>query len=96
MRWHPRGIPRSAYEEWYRDLGPSPDLLRAWRSGKISWEAFSQRYRAQIPEDSGARETLIQLIQRARRETLVLLCTCREESRCHRILLRHLMEEGLP
>ena len=96
MRYHPRGIPREAYEEWYRELGPTPELLRAWRSGRLSWEAFAEQYRTQIRQDPEASRILKTLVRRSQQETLVLLCACRDAACCHRTLLKALMEQASP
>jgi len=92
MRLWPRGVPGNAVDGWERELGPSRGLLRDWRQRRIPWEEFARRYR----EEMRAREGLLtSWAQRAARGTLTLLCSCADEARCHRALLRDLLEEAL-
>jgi uncharacterized protein YeaO (DUF488 family) len=83
MRLWPRGIRRGQVDEWNRELAPSRELLTAFKHEGLSWEDYARRYWREIrPEALGA------LRRRARRETLTLLCSCEDESQCHRGLLR--------
>ncbi len=91
MRLWPRGVKRDSVGGWEKELGPSLELLRAYRSRAIGWEAFAERYRAEMAEKP---ELLAELSRRARRGTVTLLCTEEDDSRCHRSLLKALLEEG--
>jgi uncharacterized protein YeaO (DUF488 family) len=84
MRLWPRGIRKSLVSAWEKELGPSPDLLRGFRAGKMSWGEFARRYRREMARKPDLIHTWS---ERARRETITLLCTCKDESRCHRSLL---------
>jgi uncharacterized protein YeaO (DUF488 family) len=89
MRLWPRGVPKDAVDRWERDLGPSRELLQAYRRGQVDWPTFARRYRAEM----AAREQQIEeLARRARRRTITLLCGCADASRCHRTLLQQLIE----
>lgn len=48
MRFYPRGVKREAFQEWRKELGTEPDLIRAWKLGAIAWDEFTRRYEAQI------------------------------------------------
>ncbi len=89
MRIWPRGISKAAVDGWEPDLGPSRELLRAYRSGGIGWEEFARRYREEMADRpdllAGYREAGSQ-------ETITLLCGCPEEDRCHRGLLKDMLE----
>ncbi len=99
-RYRPRGLPKAAetWEAWWPALGPSRGL-HADYYGKhgppISWAD----YRARYLEEMKAQHPLIeQLAARVRRgETVTLLCSsrCLEEERCHRSLLRGLIERAV-
>jgi uncharacterized protein YeaO (DUF488 family) len=86
----PRGISKRAIHEYVRKLGPSRDLLHDFKRGKISWDSYSARYLEQMQED-GPREEIRRLSDIAQRETVTILCVCKDESRCHRKLLRDLI-----
>jgi uncharacterized protein YeaO (DUF488 family) len=87
MRLWPRGVKKESVDGWERELGPSLELLRAYRSGAIGWEAFAERYRTEMAEKP---DLLAELSRRARRGTVTLLCTEEDDSRCHRSLLKGL------
>lgn len=93
MRKWPRGIPKEAVDAWDKELGPSLPLLEAWRQQQIDWAGFSREY---IQQMQGHQEKLRALAHRAQRETVTLLCSCREEEHCHRSLLKRLIEEQSP
>lgn len=86
MRLWPRGIPRSRVDLWLRELGPVIELLRAFRSGQVSWPEYRRRYRAGLDRPP-ARADLDRLAGLARRGRVTLLCGCPDERRCHRTLL---------
>jgi uncharacterized protein YeaO (DUF488 family) len=89
MRKWPRGVSKSAVDAWDRDLGPSLSLLRRYRQGGVDWEAYRKEYEAEMKEKP---EKLRALAQRAAEGTVTLLCACRDESRCHRSVLKRLVE----
>ena len=90
MRFWPRGVRKEAVDGWEKELAPSAELLRSYRAGRIEWEEFAGRYRAGVSE---RWELLNELARRAARDTVTLLCGCRDESRCHRTLLSEAVEE---
>jgi uncharacterized protein YeaO (DUF488 family) len=94
MRLYPRGVKRELFHEWRKELGTDPELIRLWKRGAISWEEFSRRYEAQISSDPKALKSLKELSRRAQNETLTLLCSCEEDSRCHRSLLKRMILQG--
>ena len=91
MRFHPRGIRRTAFHERRKELSPEPALLKAWKARRITWREFARRFKAQMARDPAARESLQELARRARKERVTLLCGCEDEAHCHRTLLKTLM-----
>ena len=92
MRLWPRGITKAAVDGWEKDLGPSRELLTSFRAGKLAWEDLAARYREEI----SAREALLARYRDlARRETLTLLCGCPNDARCHRSLLKEILEKAM-
>ncbi|MBI4216479.1 MAG: DUF488 family protein [Chloroflexi bacterium] len=89
MRKWPRGIAKAAVHEWRRDLGPSEDLLADWQSRSASWAEFSRRYR----EEVAGRVEVDWLKGKAQEGTVTILCGCKEEAHCHRLLLRQIIEK---
>ncbi len=78
------------------NLGPSRELHAAfWGKGrlKIDWRTYLSRYRAEMREQ---REAIDELARRvARGEQITLLCSnaCVREDRCHRSVLKQLIEK---
>jgi uncharacterized protein YeaO (DUF488 family) len=89
MRMWPRGIRKEAVDEWQPDLGPSRPLIADFRQGRIDWPQFTSRYQAEMAEKG---ELLARAREQAQQETITLLCSCADENRCHRTLLKRLLE----
>jgi uncharacterized protein YeaO (DUF488 family) len=92
MRYWPRGISKDKVDAWEKDLGTEPDVIKLWKSDAISRSEFAQRYRQAV---ASQKEKIKALAQQAAKGTVTLLCSCPDERRCHRILLKELIEEAL-
>jgi len=100
VRHPPRGVPKTEhacgdwYDVWQPDLSPTPDLVReAKQAGTAKdWDRFVRRFRAQMSEP-GPRRVLDLLAALSHRTDLSVGCYCEDESRCHRSVLRALLEE---
>ena len=96
-RYRPRGVRKEdeTWDEWIPALGPSVELHRSVypKSGSpIPWPRYRQRY---LQEQRANRELIESLAKRVTAgETITLLCSsaCERESRCHRSILRDLIE----
>jgi uncharacterized protein YeaO (DUF488 family) len=100
-RFRPRGLRRERenWDSWAKQLGPS-EPLHAAAYGKdgppIGFEEYRERYRIEMEAHRG---TIADLAEKVRRgETITLLCStaCTDPSRCHRMLLKELIEAELP
>ena len=100
VRHPPRGVPKSEhasrdfYDVWLPNLAPSKTLVKQalQASDDRAWLAFAKRYRAEMKTPAATR--LLALLAALSRQTnLTLGCYCAEESRCHRSVLRALLEE---
>jgi uncharacterized protein YeaO (DUF488 family) len=89
MRLWPRGVRKGTVDRWEKELGPSVELLRAYRDEAMGWGEFARRYRIEVRKKP---ELLDELWKRAKRRTVTLLCSCEDESRCHRGLLKKMIE----
>ena len=100
VRRPPRGVPkkeyatRDFYDIWLPDLAPSEALLkRAQRAAdEKAWRAFTKRYRAEMKRPAPAR-VLTLLAALSRDTNLSVGCYCADETRCHRSVLRALLQE---
>jgi uncharacterized protein YeaO (DUF488 family) len=97
-RYRPRGLPKSAetWDVWMPNLGPSKELHAAVY-GKvgtgISWQTYLARYRIEMKQQTDAIRQLAEKVKAG--ETITLLCSsqCEREVRCHRSILKQLIEE---
>ena len=99
VRRPPRGVPKSDYarrhffDVWFPNLSPSESLLKNVNPGDDeSWKAFRRRFLQEM-KAPGARRCLDLLAAFSHRSDFSLGCYCEDESRCHRSLLRELLEE---
>jgi len=93
MQYWPRGVKKSKVDAWYRELGTSKELIRAWKTEKVSWPEFKKRYISELKQER--KQALIrELANRARAETVALLCGCRDPARCHRAILKEQIEKA--
>jgi uncharacterized protein YeaO (DUF488 family) len=85
---------RDLYDVWLPNVAPSEPLVKEARGakGEKSWKAFVRRYRAEMkrPEASRVLDFLAALSPTT---DLSVGCYCEDESRCHRSVLRALLEE---
>ena len=96
-RYRPRGVRKEdeAWDQWLPALGPDKELHAAVytdRSSPIPWPQYRRRY---LEQQRNNRELIAGLARRvAAGETITLLCSsaCVRESRCHRSILRELIE----
>jgi uncharacterized protein YeaO (DUF488 family) len=96
VRFLPRGVPKSKYQErnlfdlWLPILAPSRELLRAFRDRKLSASKFFQRYRSEMSQ-TDPRQVIELLAALAHHTPLSVACYCDDESRCHRSVLGSLI-----
>jgi uncharacterized protein YeaO (DUF488 family) len=99
-RYRPRGVRKEdeTWDEWIQDLGPSR-LLHGDIYGKngppIAWAEFRRRYLAEMKEQRERIEGLAALASKGRTFTLLCSSACTDESRCHRTLLKGLIEKAM-
>ena len=55
----------------------------------MPWEEYARRY---LDEVAPKVDLLAQVARRAQRQPVTLICSCVDETRCHRSLLRGLIE----
>lgn len=94
MRLYPRGIRRASFHEWRKELGTALPLIRAWKAKRITWPKLARRFKAQMAADPEAAASVQELSRRARTERMTLLCGCEDETRCHRSLLKAMIERA--
>jgi uncharacterized protein YeaO (DUF488 family) len=102
VRRPPRGVSRADFarrdffDVWLPELAPSvPTVSRAlsepWTPAR--WHRFARRYRREMREPA-ARHLIATLAALSRQTNFSVGCYCLDETRCHRTLLRDLLEEA--
>jgi len=89
-RYWPRGVPKSAVDEYTTKTAPSRELLREFKHEGLTWEQYAPRYLEEMRSDM-AQSDIKRLAELARSGTITLMCICEDESRCRRSLLRNLI-----
>ena len=100
VRRPPRGVPkqdfarRDFYDVWLPNLAPSPGLVTEALAAQDdkAWSAVRRKYRAEMkqPDPSHVLDLLAALSHQA---AFSVGCYCENEARCHRSLLRELLQE---
>jgi uncharacterized protein YeaO (DUF488 family) len=100
VRRPPRGVPRSEfaaqnwYDVWFPVLSPSPETMKLGQAAETpaQWAAFARKYRAEMAEPDAAHA--IELLSAlSHRTNLAVGCYCENEDRCHRSLLKVLLQD---
>ena len=99
VRRPPRGVPKSEfarrdfYDVWYPVLAPSAATLKLGMSADTDtrWRAFARKYRAEMAAPA-ASQSLDVLAALSHHANFSAGCYCEDEARCHRSLLRELLE----
>ena len=95
MRIWPRGVRKDHVDAWERALAPSRELLADVRSDAIDWASFARRFEDEMAHEESVA-ALAALRERVRSETVTLLCWEADETRCHRSLLKAMVEGTHP
>ncbi len=89
-QYWPRGIKKALVDEYIRKLAPTRILLHEFKAGEISWGDYKERYLKEISNPEAEKE-IDRLKNLALESTITVMCICREESQCHRSLLKALI-----
>jgi uncharacterized protein YeaO (DUF488 family) len=100
VRRPPRGVPkgevasRDYYDVWLPELAPSQALVKKalQASTQRQWLAFAKSYRREMARPPASR-LLGLLAALSHHSALSVGCYCEDESKCHRSLLRALLNE---
>jgi uncharacterized protein YeaO (DUF488 family) len=85
---------RNFYDVWLPALAPSETLVKQalHASDERAWRAFAKRYRAEMKRPEATR--LLALLAALSHQTnLSVGCYCEKEARCHRSVLKALLQE---
>ena len=89
-KW-PRGISKSHFDEWYKELSPQEDTLKKWLDSKKTeedWKKYLSNFLPQMKR-SEAVAKIEELRKRSKKgEIITLLCHCRPGEHCHRYIIK--------
>src|SRR5215813_11536293 len=100
VRRPPRGVRRERiasrdfYDVWFPVLAPSAETMGTYRREMTepAWRRFTRAYLREMDRPD-ARHALDLLAALSHRTSFSVGCYCEDERRCHRSLLRKLLEE---
>jgi uncharacterized protein YeaO (DUF488 family) len=99
-RYRPRGLRKEdeTWDGWMPELGPSVELHAAAYGKKreqIPWASYHIAYLREMRSQTAVIDALAKRI--AEGETITFLCSsaCNRESRCHRSLLKELIDKRI-
>lgn len=90
MTLWPRGVAKDKVDVWMKELGTPRETIRKWKAGRITWSEFVKEYKKSL---KGKDPLLKQLSDESKKGTITLLCTEKDQSRCHRSILKEAIEE---
>jgi uncharacterized protein YeaO (DUF488 family) len=100
VRRPPRGVPkadfarRDFYDVWLPNLAPSAALVSLGLDAvsEQEWNAFVRKYKAEMKQPD-ASHLLDMLAAMSHQAAFAVGCYCGNEARCHRSVLRGLLQE---
>lgn len=100
VRRPPRGVPKAKfasenwYDVWFPNLAPSVGTMKLGLAADTpkQWKTFVKKYRAEMSTPDAAR-SLDVLAALSHRSDFSIGCYCEQEDRCHRSILRQLLNE---
>ena len=100
VRRPPRGVPKveysskNIYDVWFPNLSPSEELLKQYFpiTEEKQWRSFQRRFLAEMKAPGPTRD-LDMLAALSHQTNFSIGCYCDDESRCHRSILRGLLEK---
>lgn len=100
VRRPPRGVPkaefasRDFYDVWFPNLAPSLETMKLGQAAETEadWKTFKKKYHAEMSRPE-AQHALALLATLSTRTDFSVGCYCEDEARCHRSVLRELLNE---
>lgn len=100
VRRPPRGVPKTEfasqnwYDVWYPNLAPTAETMKLGQGAdtEAQWQAFERQFRKEMAQPEASR-SLDLLAVLSRHSHFSVGCYCENEARCHRSVLRALLQE---
>src|ERR687884_2083555 len=92
-RYYPRGVKKSHFDYWLRELSPSKELLFSYKEGGTSWIEFKINLLSEIKDNKYSLDAIYSLNNYSRFDNVTLLCYEKAGNPCHRYLIRDLVDD---
>ena len=92
-RFYPRGVKKTHFDYWVRELSPSKELLQSYKEGIVTWAQFKVNLLSEIRENKDSLDALYALNDHSQSEHVTLLCYEKAGNPCHRHLVRDLVAD---
>ena len=90
-RLHLRGVKKSQYDTWIKELSPSIDLIHDYKNDEITWRRFLSLYKSEISKNPQSLELIKELRKQSKIDDVTLLCFEADGEPCHRYVLREII-----
>lgn len=90
-RFYPRGIKKTHFDFWKKELAPSKQLLKEYKTEKKTWEEFTESFQSELKTQESI-DAIKDLKTKSRSNNITLLCYEKDGESCHRYLLKKLIE----
>lgn len=100
VRRPPRGVPkeefatRNFYDVWLPALAPSEALMKIGKEATTDadWKKFVKKFKDELKQPDTAK-VLDLLVALSHQTSFSVGCYCEQEARCHRSILREVLQE---
>ena len=75
-------------------LSPSEDLLEDYKLHGLSWAEYVKRFKAEMIMSAGAHDAAQVIRDLARTKDVYLVCYEKTDARCHRRIVKEMIEAG--
>ena len=91
-RLWPRGLSRdhAAIDEWMKEIAPSHELRRWFAHDPKKWNAFQQRYQAELVTNT-CTALIKAILEKAKSQDVTLLFAAKNEEQNNAIVLKHVL-----
>lgn len=95
-RLWPRGIKKESlrFDEWIKDLAPSTELRKEFGHDPEKWSKFITSYKSELKAKT-AQEALQSLVSIAKKQTLTLLYSAKDEEHNNAVVLKELLDSKI-
>lgn len=92
-RFYPRGVRKTHFDRWARELSPGAELLGRYKNQYITWDEFVTSFKMELRGNDDSMQTIKDLNSRSHGSHLTLLCYEPEGIPCHRHLLKEIIRD---